>query len=40
MFTNFGGGDLALPQTPTEWVIFAVVVVVIVWVVRGWLDRD
>jgi hypothetical protein len=40
VFTNFGGGNLPLPQTPTEWVVFGVVVVIVVWAVRGWQSRD
>ena len=34
-----GGGSLPMPQTTTEWLGLAAAIVLIVWVVRRWLDR-
>jgi hypothetical protein len=34
-----GGGGLPMPQTTTEWLGLAAAIVLIVWVVKRWLDR-
>jgi hypothetical protein len=39
IFTG-GGGSLPIPNTPTEWLGLVVVIVLVVWLIRQWLEHD
>jgi hypothetical protein len=40
MITGGAGGSLPLPQTPSEWLALGLALLVVVWVVKAWLDDD
>jgi len=40
VITGGAGGALPLPQTGTEWLALGLAVLIVVWVVKQWLDDD
>jgi hypothetical protein len=38
MFFGGGGGGLRIPHNRTEWLALAVAIVLVVWLVRKWMD--
>ena len=40
MFFGGEGGGLPLPHSATEWLALAIAIVLIVWLVKRWLDAD
>jgi hypothetical protein len=39
MISTGGGGGLPMPQNSTEWLALGLALLLIVWVVRQWLDQ-
>ena len=40
MFTGGGAGNLPVPQTPTEWLAMGIALLLIVYVVKKWMDDN
>jgi hypothetical protein len=39
MFFSGGGADLPLPNTPVEWLGLVLAIVLVIWLIRRWLDQ-